>query len=78
MQSQEKIVQTARAEVASAVKEVTAAKEKVRETERAVVEATEALAKASPRGLLNAFIEERAASDDYRKKLGMLALVRRI
>jgi hypothetical protein len=77
MQAQEKAVKMARDGVAAAAREVAETKGKVKEAEEAIRAAEAALAKASPRGLLNAFIEERAASDDYRKSLGILALVRR-
>jgi hypothetical protein len=47
------------------------------DADAAVQKAKQALAAASPIRILNSFIEERSASDDYRKSLGTMALVRR-
>ncbi|HEX5715789.1 MAG TPA: P-loop NTPase fold protein, partial [Thermoanaerobaculia bacterium] len=49
---------------------------KVDEAQRRVQKAEEELAKATVPELLNRFIEDRANSGDYRKHLGVLALVR--
>lgn len=50
---------------------------KARETAEArLAEATEAVKNATAERLLSKFIQDRAASDDYRKHLGVLALVR--
>ena len=53
-----------------------AAKQREQEARRRVVDAEARLREASVSRLLSSFIEERANSNDYRKQLGTLALVR--
>jgi hypothetical protein len=73
-QAEKQRAEFAHTQAAAAVKE---AEKAVAEADRSVQEARKALADASPIRILNSFIEERSASDDYRKSLGTLALVRR-
>ena len=63
--------------LAKATKSVEVAQEDLATADDKVKQATENLLKASPIRILNSFIEERSASDDYRKSLGTMALVRR-
>ncbi|HEX8618015.1 MAG TPA: P-loop NTPase fold protein, partial [Thermoanaerobaculia bacterium] len=62
--------------VAKASADVTSAQEDVVKREQAVMTAKNELLKLTNGYRLNRFIDERAASDDYRKLLGVLATVR--
>ncbi|GLZ33576.1 hypothetical protein Lesp02_57640 [Lentzea sp. NBRC 105346] len=70
-------VQDAEEALAQAQKDLDAAKEREEGVAAKLAEVTESQAASTPRRVLTEFINERLGSDDYRRHLGVPALVRR-
>ena len=64
-------------EVKAREKEIIAASEQVRQKREAVTDTLTELKEMEPSRVLERFVQERAASEDYRKLLGIVALIRR-
>ena len=64
-------------EVEARKREIEKAKQKVEKASQERTETLAALREMEPAQQLEAFVQERAASDDYRKLLGVVALIRR-